>query len=297
FLTFLAAAYLRVARHARIRAVVYGAYEALPKGDPRPRPVFDLTPFVSLLDWLAATNQFIRTGDAQDLARLLRREGETRKSSALRHAGEALESFSLAVMLCRPLEVMEKAGQMENRLKKAADDMAQWARPFVVMADRIQAEYGRYSLPKPTENVVASLKHQLALIQWYAKHGQIIQAVTLAREWLITAIGWRLGRGFVLSVSERENIERGIAGLSRERWDGQSEALNEVGKAMKEWPDEEREILRDLWDHLSNARNDLDHAGMNPSPMSVTTLRRKTEEILPKLKDLARRWELEEGEL
>lgn len=297
FLTFLAVAYLRAARRARVQAIVYGAYEALPRDDPRPRPVFDLTPFVSLLDWLAATNQFIHTGDAQYLARLLRQEGETRNSSALRTAGEALESFSLAVMLCRPLEVMETAGPMENRLKKAADDMAQWARPFAVMADRIQAEYGKYSLPKPTEEVVASLKHQFTLIRWYADHGQIIQAVTLAREWLITAIGWRLGRGFVLNLSERENIEKGIAGLSKERRSGQSEGLNEVGRAMKEWPDEEREILCDLWDRLSTVRNDLDHAGMREGWMRADRLRRKTgEEILPLLENLARRWGLKEGE-
>ncbi|MCX7855689.1 MAG: TIGR02221 family CRISPR-associated protein, partial [Anaerolineae bacterium] len=103
FLSFLAAAYLRAARRVRIHAVVYGAYDARPKDDPGPRPVFDLTPFVFLLDWLAATNQFIHTGDAQYLARLLVREGEARRSGALKNAGRDLENFSRAIMLCRPL--------------------------------------------------------------------------------------------------------------------------------------------------------------------------------------------------
>ncbi len=294
FLTFLAAAYLRAARRARIRAVVYGAYEARPKDDPGPRPVFDLTPFVSLLDWLAATNQFIHTGDAQYLARLLHREGEARPSGALKHAGEALESFSLAVMLCRPLEVMKDAGRMENQLKKAASDMAQWARPFTVMADRIQAEYGKYSLPDPTGEVVASLKHQFALIRWYADHGQIIQAVTLAREWVVTAVGRRLQERFVLKTEDREQIERGLSGLCRVA-QGRSfpDDLNEVGRTLQGWP--EAQNLADLWNRLTAVRNDLDHAGMNPSPMSAATLRRKTrEEILPALEALARHWGLME---
>ena len=294
FLTFLAAAYLRAARRARIRAVVYGAYEARPKDDPGPRPVFDLTPFVSLLDWLAATNQFIHTGDAQYLARLLRQEGEARRSGALKHAGETLESFSLAVMLCRPLEVMQDAGRMENMLKRAANDMAQWARPFTVMADRIQAEYGKYSLSDPVGDVTASLRHQLSLIRWYAEHGQIIQAVTLAREWVVTAVGGRLQDSFVLATKEREKIEQGLSGLCRVA-QGRSFPceLNEVGRALQSWP--EARDLADLWNQLSTVRNDLDHAGMNPSRMDALKLRRKTqEEILPALEALARQWGLAE---
>lgn len=293
FLTFLAAAYLRAARRAQIRAVVYGAYEARPKDDPGPRPVFDLTPFVFLLDWLAAANQFIHTGDAQYLARLLCREGESQKSGALRHAGEDLEAFSLAIMLCRPLEVMEKVGRMENQLKKAADEMARWARPFAVMADHIQAEYGKYSLPKPTGDVVASLKHQFALIRWYLEHGQIIQAVTLAREWLVSGIGWRLGRGLVLQTREREEIERGLNGVAKlHRRELRADALNEVGRALHSWP--EGDEIRQIWDNLSTVRNDLDHAGMNPSRMGAVQLRRKTQEkIFPTLEALARQWGLE----
>jgi CRISPR-associated DxTHG motif protein len=294
FLTFLAAAYLRAARRARIRAVVYGAYEARPKDDPGPRPVFDLTPFVSLLDWLAATNQFIHTGDAQYLARLLRQEGEARRSGALKHAGETLEPFSLAVMLCRPLEVMRDAGRMENMLKRAANDMAQWARPFTVMADRIQAEYGKYNLPDPIGDVAASLRHQLSIIRWYAEHGQIIQAVTLAREWVVTAVGMQLQGSFILATDERERIERGLSGLCRVAQGRSSpDDLNEVGRALQSWP--EAQAIRDLWNQLSTVRNDLDHAGMKPGPMKAATLRRTTqEEILPALEALARQWGLAE---
>jgi len=294
FLTFLAAAYLRAARRARIRAVVYGAYDARPKDDPGPRPVFDLTPFVSLLDWLAATNQFIHTGDAQYLARLLRQEGAARRSGALKHAGETLEPFSLAVMLCRPLEVMRDAGRMENMLKRAAGVMAQWARPFTVMADRIQAEYGKYNLPDPIGDVAASLRHQLSIIRWYAEHGQIIQAVTLAREWVVTAVGMQLQGSFILATDEREKIERGLSGLCRVA-QGRSFPceLNEVGRALQSWP--EAQAIRDLWNQLSTVRNDLDHAGMKPGPMKAATLRRTTqEEILPALEALARQWGLAE---
>ncbi|MFN3762455.1 MAG: TIGR02221 family CRISPR-associated protein [Anaerolineae bacterium] len=292
FLAFLAAAYLRAARRVHIRAVVYGAYEARPKGDPGPRPVFDLTPFVFLLDWLAATNQFIHTGDAQYLARLLAREGEG-KSGTLKNAGRALEDFSRAIMLCRPLEVMEKAGRVNTILKKVSEDLARWARPFEVMAGRIEEEYGRYVLRDPGD-VRESLQRQLDLICWYADHGQTIQAVTLAREWVVTAVGWRLSGGILLKNEERGEIEWGLSGLSRVAQGRSSpDTLNEVGRKLQGWP--EVDTLSDLWNRLTAVRNDLDHAGMNPGPMPAARLSRKTqEEILPALEALAGQWGLRE---
>ncbi len=292
FLTFLAVAYLRAARRVNIRAVVYGAYEARPKDDPGPRPVFDLTPFVFLLDWLAATNQFIHTGDAQYLARLLVREGDARRSGALKNAGKYLEEFSRAIMLCRPLEVMEKAGRVSAVLKKASEDLARWARPFEVMAGRIEAEYGRRTLPKPTENVPEVLRQQLDLVRWYANHGHVIQAVTLAREWVVTAVGWQLYGSFVLAKEERGEIEWGLSGLSRVRHGRATpEELNEVGRKLQMRP--EADALCKLWDQLTDVRNDLDHAGMRPNPMSAEKLSQKAQkEILPALEELARTWKL-----
>ncbi len=295
FLTFLAAAYLRAARRVRIHAVVYGAYEARPRDDPGPRPVFDLTPFVYLLDWLAATNQFIHTGDAQYLARLLAREGEDRRSGALKNAGRDLEEFSRAIMLCRPLEVMEKAGRVSAVLKKAGEGLAPRARPFEVMAGRIEAEYGRRALPQPTENVRESLRQQLDLIRWYAEHGQIIQAVTLAREWVVTAVGWQLSDSFVLGTEERSRIEWGLSGLCRVAQSRTApDELNDVGRELQARP--EAATLTDLWNTLTAVRNDLDHAGMRPGPMPAEKLSRKTrEEILPALENLARTWGLTEA--
>ncbi len=295
FLTFLAAAYLRAARRVHIHAVVYGAYEARPKDDPGPRPVFDLTPFVYLLDWLAATNQFIHTGDAQYLARLLGREGEARRSGALKKAGKELEEFSRAIMLCRPLEVMEKAGRLSDVLKKAGEDLARWARPFEVMAGRIEAEYGQRALSQPTENVRESLRQQLDLIRWYAEHGQTIQAVTLAREWVVTAVGWQLSGSFVLGTEERSRIEWGLSGLCRvAQGRATPEDLNDVGRNLRARP--EADTLTDLWNRLTAVRNDLDHAGMRPGPMSAATLNQKTrDEILPALEALAQTWGLTEA--
>lgn len=292
FLTFLAAAYLRAVRRVKIEAVVYGAYEARPKDDPAPRPVFDLTPFVDLLDWLTAANEFIYTGNARFLARLLGQAGENRHSNQLKRAGETLEEFSLAMMLCRPIEVMERAGRLRGTLDRAREDMAQWARPFAVIARRIEEEYSRYALPQPTdpEHTTESLRYQKGLIRWYLERGLVIQAVTLAREWLVTAVGWRRTGHFIIKYQMREAIEWGLSGLARQKWDQMAD-LNEWGQEIAGWPEKEEISL--LWDTLSNVRNDLDHGGMREGPMQAIRLRRKAEEeILPRIEELAKAWGL-----
>jgi len=301
FLVFLAAAYLKEARNVTIEAIYYGAFELGNEKEGQPAPVIDLSGFVALLDWLTATNQFVYTGDARYLAYLLTKEGKDRNSVTLTKAGEQLQSLSLAMMLCRPLEVMEQAGKLEGALQRAETELAQWAQPFGLLADRIQAEYAARALPRPTapENVTASLRQQFALIRRYLDNNQVIQAMSLAREWVITAIGWRLGQDFALGVDEREQLGRGIEGLSRLRSDRcVVDDLNEIGQQLLTRSEEEQEALISLWGKLTGVRNDLDHVGMNPSPSKAAKLtRRAQDEIWPRLEMLAQAWELTRTEI
>lgn len=92
FLVLLAAAYLREARKVCIDAIYYGAYEMGNEEEGKPAPVLDLSPFVSLLDWVTASNQFVRTGNAHYLAELLGEQGRLRRSGALKRAGESVRS-------------------------------------------------------------------------------------------------------------------------------------------------------------------------------------------------------------
>lgn len=293
FLTFLAIAYLRAARKVKVVKVLYGAFDAQTNGRS---PVFDLTPFVGLLDWLNAANQFIYTGDARYLAHVLQSEGKTRQSSALVKAAEELQKLSLAMMLCRPLEVMENAGKLGVVLERARDDLAQKAQPFTLLTERIEREYAQRALPDPKAegNLKESLRQQLQLIAWYVENNQIIQAMSLAREWLITLVAWRLGMGFVIEVKAREELAWGIEGLSRFLENRlQACELNEVAWKLRDMEKAHQTALSHVWGRLSGLRNDLDHVGMSPSASPAHRLeRRAKEEILPALKDLAVQWML-----
>lgn len=63
----LAAAYfLRTARSVQIEHIVYGAFEARDAATGEV-PVFDLMPFVQLIDWSVAVHQFVHYGQSKDL--------------------------------------------------------------------------------------------------------------------------------------------------------------------------------------------------------------------------------------
>jgi len=285
FLVFLTAAYLRSVKEVTIEKVLYGALE-LGKGHPA-APVIELTELVTLLDWLTATNQFIYTGDARYLAHLLEQEGQSRSSKALQRAGADLSGFSLAMMLCRPLEVMEKAGGLGKTLANAQNELAQWARPFGLLAGRIEQEYAARALARPTQDVVEGLTIQLDLIRWYMGNNQVIHAMTLAREWLVTLTGCRLGWGLVLDKSRRE--KDGIAGeinqFCRLKSARESPAgLSFTASLIAQLP--EADLLRRAWDKVTGIRNDLNHAGMGEQAALASRLARRASDVLPELQAL-----------
>ena len=289
FLVFLFAAYLKSAKNVHIDAIYYGALEL-----GKPAPVIDLSEFVGILDWLNATNQFIHTGDARYLAELLKEAGEERRVGALSGAGSKLDQFSLAMMLCRPLEVMEEAAGLGKELSGMSGKLTLDTQPFALLADRIQETYAGRALADPTGNVVPALAQQIDLVGWYLEHNQVIQGVTLAREWVVTAVSWRLGHGFTLRRDERQAVEWAITGVARsgQARAGQEESVGEMpadGQAILTW--ETCSQLRDLWDRLAGVRNDLDHAGMSQNRMKASTLARKAkDDIWPRLRDLAIAW-------
>jgi len=303
FVVFLAAAYLTQAQGVEIEAVYYGAYELAQVG--KAAPVVDLSPLVSLLSWLTAAGQFVHTGDARLLAGLLLEEAEalrqqrgeeglpSEQERRLRRLGRRLEELSLALMLCRPLEVMRQASPFAEALRDALAVKGERARPFQLLAQRIQKEYANQSLPNPTapENVEASLCKQLELVAWYREKNQLLQAATLAREWLVTALGWRLGKGFVLGPTAREELERGLSGLTKwQRGELAPNELNPVARELLTWPAEERKMLSWLFDKLGDVRNDLNHAGMRENARSPQRLRQHFDEAWEKLQELARCW-------
>lgn len=250
FLVFIAASFFRSAQDVRFHSILYGAYEARDAMDRT--PVFDLTPFLILLDWTNASDRFLKTGDARPLADLLRTASRglplgDEVRTELRNCAGDLSALSQALFLVRPHETARRAtrlGQGLDRVEKAARSKA---RPFVLLLRRIEKEL----LPFARE----TLEAQRAMIRWYLENQQYVHAYLMAREWLISLVcRWRACD--IQDPATRDMIARELNRAARPLRKQQFNqgrmriVLDRVPRA---------EELVSLWENVTNFRNDVAH--------------------------------------
>ncbi len=273
FLIFLAAAYLKEACDVTIAAIYYGAYEL-----GQPAPVIDLSEFVALLDWLTATNQFIYTGDGRYLAQLLRDAGafehprralteeERAQQAAARRIGNAagaITETSQALLTSLIPHAAQASADLLARLAEAREDLARQAPPYRLLADRVRATYQPFAVAEPLRaDLRRDLEVQLLMIAWYMEKGHLPQAFTLMREWVVTAVGYRLGMNAaeILDVrGKRRQVERAL-GEHGARWRGGCEAAPPLVRAVRALGDPKD--LADFWNQLTDFRNFINHGAM-----------------------------------
>ncbi|PMB19065.1 CRISPR-associated protein, partial [Fischerella thermalis CCMEE 5198] len=296
FLVFLFAAYLKAAKKVEIEAIYYGAWE-LGFSNNGIAPVIDLSRFIDMLDWLTATERFVQIGDGQPLADLLKKEMpskiELRDSIPaqelkrdLEAASKAIESISLALRLTRPIETMEQATKLEEALKKAAPSIAKRVQPFSILGEQVVKEYGQFALENPRENsqLANNLWLQLKMIEWYRERQQIVQAVTLTREWIVSVLALKFGEPMFSNKNGRDEVElalnNGVRIKSNKTVDTTSSCDDKLEKLAN------KDELVNLWDQVTQLRNDIAHVGMNSDPKSAKKLKDRFEKIYPSLSEL-----------
>jgi len=298
FLSFLAIAYLKAAKKVNVKGVLYGAYDAHDENNYS--PVFDLTPFVSLLDWLTATEQFIQTGNARSLSGLL--NPQKKKEDALYQAATTLDTISQAARLCQPFTLMKEVGGLEKKLTQAQQQLQISAPPFGVLRNQITSAFGQFE--NDGQDVAEMLRTEFRLVNWYYQKGQIIQAVTLAREWLIDAVTYRLGEPLDYLLDKRNPFEKAISGVAllgkphpddRDRIFNEND-LNRFGLELLKW--KELDTLQKVWTDLKNVRNPLDHAEhqrkkeKEKTLQALNKLQKKIDTTMKNLQTLAEEWSL-----
>ena len=301
FLSFLAVAFLRLARRVKVERIYYGAWEARNQA-ANESPIFDLTPFVTLLDWTIATDRFTRFGDASDLAALLRqgippgsqmsRDLPARAlGNALKRAATAMEGVSLALRLTRPLETMTASANLAATWQQVGALVEQQAPPFGLLAAAVRQTYQPLAMaqdPLERANWRLNLQIQLDLVGLYLKRGQVVQAVTLAREWLVSLLVYAFAGASLVDYEQgREPVERALNN-EVERRKPNPRALLETpyDEALQKLPNARE--LGQLWNKLTQLRNDLAHVGMNLNPKPAEKLARDAHELYPRLQEVGR---------
>jgi CRISPR-associated DxTHG motif protein len=259
-IAMLTIAYLKQVKGVKVQHVVYGVYER----DNPMAPILDLTPFSDLLDWLAAAKMFITTGDSSELGRLIqevqndayRNRGAYGENlpRALKNFGMALEEVSNDLLLARVPNLPDSIRRLAQRQSKANTEVGQWTQPLTLLLDKIATAYAPFQDD--------SLSTQAALIRWYFKHNHIMQAMTLAREWVVSYHLHKEGRDW-RSREEREQMEK------------------RLGESLQQ---------DSLWSKIAEIRNDLAHCGFGRKErqvLSATSIRQNAEEVVKQIERLA----------
>jgi len=301
FLSFLASAYLRVVKKIHLEAVLYGNFEARDKSvTPNRAPVIDMTRFVDLLDWLVAADRFVRFGDAHDLAEQLRsvrpsyQQQQTDKAlqaDAIRlaQAARALDDVSLALRLIRPAEAMDASSKLQTRLVDAMQSFQAHARPFIPLAQAVSDAFAPLSLSKADQkrDPVDLLARERRLVFWYLERKQYVQAMAVAREWIITWAMLHAEMDQTLDITLREEMEKTLGKAIKERQDGHgafSDVVFSSGRTLHSLPKVAQALK--LYEEVGLARNDLLHAGKRPDAKEAEVLERMIGSLCNRLNEL-----------
>ena len=277
FLTFLVAAYLRSAKNIEIKAVLYGAFDL---GQGGPAPVIDLSEFVSLLDWLTATNEFIKTGNAASLAEQL---SKTNEPALLPLAG-TVEGIATGLHLLRPKETSAAAISLPENLSQVRDKVPP---PFTLLSDSLLENYGRFGHAGKT-GPQDQLRYQLEMVNWYYQRGQLVHALSLAREWVVSL----LCLYFNLDAEDkvcREEMELLLSGGKIKHPETGEVVRQSV--YLEQWPTvPQNKRLRNLWGgiyNLANLRNDVLHSGFRKNPKPSIEVKRAVDGAIQELNNIA----------
>lgn len=218
-LAFLATAFLRAAKQIKLTHLLYGAFEA--KSEEGVTPIFDLAPFVTMLDWASATSRFLDTGYAQKLAQIAGSENKFRTLAV------SLTDFSHAIQLHDPVRVGLEA-------RRALDAMREgFSGPMEVLRGQLQLRLEPLVFTKEDEDK-KQLISILAQVDWYLEHQHYEKAVGLAKEWLYLFARWKSKKG-IWPNGEKFSLNAFLSNIENKRLQGIYNELKVLRDGLLHW--------------------------------------------------------------
>lgn len=297
-LNLVALNYARVLRGARIERIHYGAFEVL--GEPREvkenipveqriAPIFDLTPYVTLMDWAFAVDDFVRYGMAERLAEMVRAKaipvlretrGEDERAKAFRKFIDSLHGLAMSIYTCRCRELMERDWKSLD-LEKLSQSYT-FLPPFVPLLEKLEQKVKGFVDGDSWSKAEAAVK-------WCLEHGMIQQGYTILQEAIITETARIMGVDDVYDKDQRKFVSSLLSVKVQkkplEEWKG---VLGDRREEAIEWCEKGGEHLDRLavaFDRLSKLRNDINHCGCRKDPRKPKDLVEKLEKCFSEARE------------
>ncbi len=281
FIVIVLLLYLKALKNIKIKNILYGAFEAKDKNNIT--PVFELKPFIDLIDWSNAVHEFIENGNMKYFNSLLsniHKNSHINKlrepSKELKGAGENLSKLTDAFSTMRLDEIFINSFNFSKRIERLQTDLINnpQAKPFGNLINKISEQF---SLITEAENDVFSekgIEAQKSILQWYIDTGKYQKAITLAREYIVTKhlieINNILDDKKLLDKNNRASAEQELGSL-----------LNSIKKRRKLSAREKD--FAEVWSKITDSRNDINHAGMRKNPTSSKCLIKQIKIIIEQI--------------
>lgn len=265
--------FLKILNNIKVSKVVYGAFEARDYYDGK-APVFDITNFLDLIEWSYATDEFLNFGNAKRLRYILDlihnrtyKQVAEIKSVALKSLGKSLDELTTALSVIRPSEVSKIANDLPKLIDNVKKDIEKLSsvKPLGSLLDKITPKFQVISEAKGNLFDSKGFKAQAQMINFYIQIEKYQQAITLAREAIVSYICCqeKLNPSDQNERARAEDILNEWVHLSRK-----SIVLNE--KASR---------FSFIWNKITSLRNDINHAGMRKNPTSAASIINNIKEV------------------
>lgn len=255
--------YLKALKNVNVKQILYGAYEA--RDEQNNAPVFDLKPFLDLMDWSYGVYEFTKNGNTKEFRKLLS-DAHTNtyslndevKAKKLKVAGNILEEFSNAMSVVNINDMLVTAKNFKNAMPDIIKDTKNIseAKPFGLLIDRVKERMNKLGMPYNKEGGTEFIRTNAEIIRWYLDTEQYQQAITLMTEIIITV---KCILNFENPYSfENRKREADIIGKEIEKVKNKEYSENELSK------------ISILYEKLGKVRNEINHGGMKEEVLSTS---------------------------
>jgi len=269
--------YAKMLKNIRIKAVAYGAFEALFKTgkrinqiplEERNVPILNLTSFAMLQQWTNAARDFTLHGKAAKIAELTKQET----------FGEALENMTLSFSTVRGREIVE--GNIFSIVKNNIEQLQD--KPFVAPLSPLLEKVKQKITPFQSNDI----QNGLLAVQWCIRHELIQQGITMLLEVITTFTCEILNlEDASFNLNHFETNDRWFVGtclvindnLPEVKWG--KPIRYDKPKARKIRASQIVEDIKSHYQKLGKMRNDINHGGFNANPLPPRDFKNELERI------------------
>jgi hypothetical protein len=170
--------------------------------------------------------------------------------------------------MIRPNQSLQYIADLPQRVKGIEGLFTDQSNSLIysLLADRMAGNFSALTFTQLLNHTdaAARVESQRWLVNWYVDRERWVEAVTLAREWVINWCMLQLGMADFNDLQNRRRVESVLGAEAHDYLESRKRKHIYQSLFMRDIP--HLEDLLSLWLEITDVRNDINHAGMREKP-------------------------------